>query len=269
MKRLLLVLAAFAALAAAAPGLAQAAVPTGAVGVGMDGRVELSWDTSPGASAYSVYRGLTPTSITTRLTPTGGTVAPGFADTTAVNGTTYYYAVRSIDPLGGESANSLVVQAAPAARSCSTGNAVVLENCFPGNSGWNTRAVAAVSAGGIEGFATATSINRGESVNLKVNSGAGSTFRVEIYRSGYYGGTGGRLFSVIRGVPGVAQPACTTDNTIGLIDCSNWSVSASIRTMSAWPSGVYLLRLVREDTGADNHILLVVRDDGQYINPDY
>ena len=55
--------------------------------------------------------------------------------------------------------------------------------------------------GGIEGYATAASINKGESVGLKVNSADGSTFRVEVYRTGYYGGAGARLFSVITAGP--------------------------------------------------------------------
>jgi SAM-dependent methyltransferase len=36
---------------------------------------------------------------------------------------------------------------------------VVLENCYPGDAGWNVQDPAGVTAGGIEGFATATSVD--------------------------------------------------------------------------------------------------------------
>ena len=63
---------------------------------------------------------------------TGGEVS-SFDDTAATDGTTYYYSVRAV--VGGteEAAGSPVVQASPVARSCSTGNPIVLENCYPGN----------------------------------------------------------------------------------------------------------------------------------------
>ena len=57
---------------------------------------------------------------------------------------------------------------AAASTSCTAGNAVVVENCRPGRSNWTLRNASA----GIEGFATAQSIDNGESVDLKVNSTA-------------------------------------------------------------------------------------------------
>jgi Domain of unknown function (DUF1929)/Malectin domain/Bacterial Ig-like domain/Bacterial Ig domain len=249
--------------AGVAPSLARAApaAPTGPTAIALASSVQLAWQPVAGAGSYTVYRGTSPTSVTTAVTPPGGVAATGFTDTGVANGTSYYYAVRAV-VAGVESPNSLVVQATPVARSCSTGNPVVLENCYPGNTPWNARNVAAVSAGGIEGFATAQSINKGDSVDLKVNSNAGATFNVEIYRSGYYGGAGARLFSVIRGIPTTAQPACISDSSTGLVDCSNWSTSATITTTASWPSGIYLLRIVRS-TGTDSQIILAVRDDAR------
>ena len=102
--------------------------------VALAAKVDLAWQPVAGATAYNVYRGLSLASVTTLVSPAGGVALPGFSDTTAVNGTTYYYAVRSV-VTGAESGNSLVVQAVPAARSCSTGNAIVLEYCYPGGAG--------------------------------------------------------------------------------------------------------------------------------------
>ena len=107
---------------------------TGVTGIALDGRVELAWQPVAGASGYTVYRGTTATSINTLLTGAGGVAGTTFTDNTASNNTTYYYAVRSVAG-GVESANSNTVAAAPVARACSTGNAVVLENCLPGEFG--------------------------------------------------------------------------------------------------------------------------------------
>lgn len=266
MKRALTLLVALTALAALLPGAAPTApappAPTGLTAIALDGRVELAWQPASGATSYAVYRGPSRISTTTLVSPSGGVSSTTFTDTGAANGATYFYVVRAIAE-GVESADSRVVQSGPRARACSAGNPVVLENCFPGTPGWNVTNAGSVVGGGIEGFATAPSINKGESVDLKVKSGDPSTFRIEIYRSGYYGGDGARLFSVVHGLPGVLQPLCVKDSQTGLIDCSNWSTSATITTTASWPSGVYLLRLVREDTGSDNHIMLVVRDDAR------
>ena len=149
------------AVALAAPAFAFAAGPAGATAIALNSSVQVSWQPAVGASAYTVYRGGSQTTTNTAVTPPGGVAAPAtsFSDATAVNGTAYYYAVRAV--VGGvESTNSLVVQATPVARSCSTGNAIVLENCYPGTPNWNVRSTAQMPTG-IEGFATAQSINKG------------------------------------------------------------------------------------------------------------
>ncbi len=139
----------------------------------------------------------------------------------------------------------------------------MIENCYQGTSTWNVRSTAQMPSG-IEGFATVQSVNKGDSIDLKVNSAGSTTFNIEIYRSGYYGGANGRLFSIVRGIPGTSQPACASDSTTGLVDCANWSTSATITTTSGWPSGIYLLRIVRADNSNDNQIMVVVRDDARH-----
>ena len=57
-KRLLLTLALALAAVAASPALATAAGPAGPTAIAFDGRVELNWQPTAGASAYTVYRGL-------------------------------------------------------------------------------------------------------------------------------------------------------------------------------------------------------------------
>ena len=49
-----------------------------------------------GVDGYNVYRGSTMNNVTTLVSPTGGITATSFTDTTAGNGTTYFYAVRAV-----------------------------------------------------------------------------------------------------------------------------------------------------------------------------
>jgi fibronectin type 3 domain-containing protein len=257
----LAILAAVGAAIAAADAHA-ASPPSGLTGFGSSARVELAWQPSAGASAYAVYRGTSATTVTARVSPAGGVLGTSFADTSAANGTTYFYAVRAIEA-GIESTSSAIVSSTPAARACSIGNPTVLENCLPGSSGWPIRSGATVATGGIEGYATAQSINHGESVGLKVRAAAGTAYDIEVYRMGSYGGLGGRLVTTLRNLTAAAQPACQSNASTGLYECSNWSLSTTLTTTSAWPSGMYLLRLVRAANGSDGHILLTVRDDAR------
>ena len=111
---------------------------------------------------------------------------------------------------------------------------------------------------------TSPSIDKGQSVDLKVNSDDAATVPG---RDLPHGLLRRRRRAALLDHSGrrrarAAEPASPTPTPASL-DCSNWSVSATLTTTTAWPSGVYMLRLVREDTGTDNQILLVVRDDAR------
>lgn len=241
------------------PAAGAPTAPTGVTAIALDGQVSLSWKPVAGAVTYQVLRSTTLGGATTQV---GMPTSTTFTNTGTTNGTTYYYTVKAVDLTA--SPASAPVQVTPRARTCTTGNVVVVENCYPGTTTWKSTGGPQVQAGGIEGFATKTSINRGESVDLKVNTQDGKPYRVEVYRSGWYGGSQGRLISILPSRTGTLQPSCQqpAGNT-GLTDCSNWTTTSTITTSAGWPSGVYLLRLVRTDNGADNHVLLTVRDDAR------
>jgi hypothetical protein len=168
--RALLVIVAVSLLARGASAIGGTP-PAGLTGFALDGRAELAWQPVAGATGYDVYRGSSPTTIATLMTP-GGVTGTSFLDTSAANATTYYYTVRSVVS-GSESGDSQIAQVKPVARGCSTGNPIALENCYPGSTDWVLASTPTVAAGGIEGFATATSINRGESIGLRVNTAGG------------------------------------------------------------------------------------------------
>ena len=193
-----------AVLAVSAPGVAEPAPtpPSGVTAIALDGKVSLAWPAVAGASGYRVYRG---TSAATATTLVGSPTSASYVDTTATNGTTWFYAVTARDGTGESAKSASLAQAKPLARSCSTGNATVVENCTPGSAGWKLTNAGRAYDNGIEGFATATSVNAGSSVDLKVNTGptgANAPYHIDIYRMGYYGGSQGRLVSTLPGLKG-------------------------------------------------------------------
>ena len=68
------------------------------------------------------------------------------------------------------------------------------------------------------GYASATSINRGEPLRFYIHS-TDPTVRVAIYRMGWYGGSGAGLMRGGITIPGVRQPMPTADPVTGLIEC--------------------------------------------------
>jgi WD40 repeat protein len=145
---------------------------------------------------------------------------------------------------------------------CSTGgNPIVCENSLPGNpsSQWDITGAGDLS---IQGYATDISVNRGQTVNFKVDT-TSTNYRLDIYRLGYYNGNGARLVTTVQPSAFPVQPACINHAATGLMDCGNWSVTASWAVPANATSGIYVAKAIREDganTGA-SHIVFIVRDD--------
>ncbi len=135
-------------------------------------------------------------------------------------------------------------------------NPVVAENCQPGSDSWIV-----AETGSIQGFAYPPTVNKGGAISFYVTAAA-PAFDIQIYRSGYYGGLGGRLVETVPDVPGGEQPPCQQDlyNT-GLTSCSNWAPSYTMEVPPDWVSGIYVAKLIRADDGGENYLLFVVRDD--------
>src|SRR5262249_47560917 len=136
---------------------------------------------------------------------------------------------------------------------------IACENTQPGDptSDWQVPGTGDAS---IQGYATSMSVNLGQTLSFQVKSSA--NYHIAILRMGYYQGNGARkLVSGLVPTFPQSQPACTTDSTTGLIDCGNWAVSASWTVPATAVSGVYLVHLVRNDTGGGSLIPFVVRND--------
>ena len=149
-----------------------------------------------------------------------------------------------------------------AANDCGqAGNPIVCENSQPGNppSEWS---ITDAGDRSIQGFPTDISVNRGGTIHFKIDTDA-TTYRLDIYRIGYYRGMGARKMATV--LPSTTlpqyQPPCLTDASTHLTDCGNWAVSASWTIPPDATSGIYLAKLVRQDTGGASHILFIVRND--------
>lgn len=147
-----------------------------------------------------------------------------------------------------------------------TPNKIALENAQTGNpeTEWGIEGDGSPS---IQGFATEISSNVGQTVNFKIATDS-TNYRIDIYRLGYYDGDGARKVATINKDLTTAQiqPHPLVDYTTGLIDCGNWSVSASWQIPQDAVSGVYIAKLVREDVPEGepeeaSHIPFIVRDD--------
>src|SRR4029453_14070498 len=98
-------------------------------------------------------------------------------------------------------------------------NPIARENTNPGTPK-NKWAVSGLGSAALQGFATQISVNAGETVNFKIDSSA-TSYRVDIYRMGYYGGNGARLITSVNPVGRQNQPGCLSQESTGLVDCGN------------------------------------------------
>jgi hypothetical protein len=126
-------------------------------------------------------------------------------------------------------------------------NAIVEENKLPGSPSteWDVNGYGDPT---IQGFGHDISIERGETIDFKINTDS-SDYRIDIYRMGYYAGAGARLVdSIAPCVPlPQLQPEGMRDAATRLYDCGNWSVSASWAAPLDATSGIYFARLIRQD----------------------
>lgn len=138
-------------------------------------------------------------------------------------------------------------------------NPVACENTQPGTPNWQT----ANDDSTIAGFTTDISSTPGGTVQFKVNTNA-SSYQIQIYRLGYYGGAGARLVSTLNVGTKTTQPACKSDPVTFMTDCGNWAVTATWNVPTTAVSGVYYAVLHRNDTGGENEMAFVIRNDSSH-----
>jgi len=152
---------------------------------------------------------------------------------------------------------------AASASDCATAaNPIVCENALPGTpkDQWYSE----YSYGDVQGFADQISYQAGDTVHFKVQSPV--SYNIDIYRLGYYNGDGARLMptSPTQTFPAKTQPNCDTQASTQLVDCGNWSVTASWTVPSDAVSGVYIANLGQTDNNGQMSVVFVVRNNASH-----
>ncbi|SNR67056.1 hypothetical protein SAMN04488009_3086 [Maribacter sedimenticola] len=111
----------------------------------------------------------------------------------------------------------------------------------------------------IEGFASHSSINKGETIKLYINTKS-AYLSLCVYRMGWYAGAG--AIQVIRPITieGFQQVIPLPQEHTGLIAC-DWNHPYELETDLNWTSGVYLAKLEEQEYKKQSYIIFVVRDD--------
>ena len=155
---------------------------------------------------------------------------------------------------------------APMSARADAQNPIQIENSKAGTPGWNDFS-ADLAPDTLSGFGSKISVNHGDSLDFYVTTTAPS-FKIDIFRTGYYGGVGARLITSLGSFPGVHQAVPAPDPITGLISCSNWTKTTTLTIPSDWVTGVYLAKLT-SSTGNSSFIFFVVRDDGGHEAIDF
>ena len=111
----------------------------------------------------------------------------------------------------------------------------------------------------IEGYCSANSLRAGETLKVLVSTKPESNFKLEIFRTGYYGGAGARLMKTFESLKAGTQP----DPAIGenyVRECQ-WEPTLELQISESWPSGVYLGKMTAARSGIQSYVIFIVRDD--------
>jgi hypothetical protein len=143
------------------------------------------------------------------------------------------------------------------------------ENARPGARDWQLTRVRLDQQAGfrsplIEGYCSRQSVKAGETLDLFVSTKPAARFRIEIFRTGYYGGAGARLVTALGPFVGKEQPVPAPGEK-RLHEC-RWEACASLKIPADWVSGVYLGRLTTLPERADlpywqSYVVFIVKDD--------
>jgi hypothetical protein len=114
--------------------------------------------------------------------------------------------------------------------------------------------------GVVDVYPATWSLRAGDTLRLKVRST--TSYRVRVFRLGWYGGDGSRKVADIDGLPADPQPYSSADPRYGMVQ-ARWHDSVSIATGS-FPPGVYVAR-AEQTSGKRAMTFFVVRDDASAV----
>ena len=123
----------------------------------------------------------------------------------------------------------------------------------------------------VEGYMSRTSVQKGDTILLyhnqnptpnqmtQANTGTHtSNVKIEVFRTGWYGGVGARKVLGPIQVPGIVQKIPKEKDE--LIACK-WRDPYVLETSLSWTTGVYLVKMTHEGSNAQSYAIFVLRDD--------
>jgi hypothetical protein len=146
-------------------------------------------------------------------------------------------------------------------------NPVIAENLEKGATDWQLTRVkpddSEQRTALIEGYCSKQSVKAGERLDIMVSTAPERLYKIDIYRTGYYAGTGARKMKTIGPLRG-KQQATPKKGVKNIHECE-WDVAASIDIPETWLSGVYIgkLRTLPESEHEpywESYIIFIVRD---------
>lgn len=136
---------------------------------------------------------------------------------------------------------AVVILVLPAAARAA--NPVQVENALPGTTSW---LYGRAAPGAVEGYASEVSVLPGDTLHFHVSTNPPQSYRIEVYRLGWYGGTGARLLACSPACSGAevgaAQPIPAPDAN-GLVR-ADWPVTDVVPVGSDWVSGYDVAKIV-------------------------
>ena len=149
-------------------------------------------------------------------------------------------------------------------------SAIAEENARPGTTDWQLTRVR-INAGRyrtslIEGYASHQSIRPGETISFFVSTDPPRRFMIDLYRMGYYGGTGARHMTRLGPFQGRVQPVPPMSPPPKRLRECQWEASTELVIPKDWLSGVYLGKLTTlPETPSEpywqSYVIFIVRDD--------
>jgi hypothetical protein len=177
-------------------------------------------------------------------------------------------------PAGAPAPPQLPIWVSRALEAAKGPNPIVVENRLVGSTGWRIGQrgyrIADDATGQIKGYDSATSVETGQPITFYVSVRPAQLFHIDLYRLGWYGGSGGRLVYRESWTRGIGQALCPMDAASGLRTC-HWRPTLVLTIPAGWVSGLYVAVLTNL-RGYQNVVPFVVRNNASsapllYVEP--
>ena len=147
------------------------------------------------------------------------------------------------------------------------GNPIQTENALAGTTSWGPpqQGLTAQNQHALEGYASEISVQPGDTIHLHVSTSPAARYRIQMYRLGWYGGSGGRLLGCIPSCGGDEQGTAYSVPSLdgnGYVD-AGWPISDTFTIPSNAVSGYYLAKLVLTNgslSGSTHNIPVIVSE---------